>query len=90
MGLLGVFSVYNRGILVLLKFSNGISAFSSLGLVSRPGNRVFWSLAHLRLLTQAQNFAGFYLLSTTQGVITSNECLLVSFITGEVVLKVEM
>lgn len=36
------------------------------------------------------NFSGFYIISTQQGLVTSNYCLLSGHIGGEVLIKIEI
>lgn len=42
----------------------------------------------LSLVYSKNNFSGFYILSTSKGILTSNDCLLGQRIGGEVLLKI--
>lgn len=44
----------------------------------------------LMLKYSTNNFSGFYIISTSKGLLTSTECLLTSGVSGEVLLKVEI
>ena len=57
-------------------------------LVSTPGKKVYWSLNRLSLNYNINSFAGFYIISTSKGLFTSNTCLLGKNISGKILLKV--
>jgi len=65
-----------------------------LRLISRPGLRVYWSSSELASHYSKNTFQGFYILSTSQGVCSSNELISAHIlkrpISGEVMLKVEL
>lgn len=61
-----------------------------LSIVSKPGLRELWTLNKLTLNYNNNNFAGFYIMSTQKGILTSNLCLLRGFLGGEILLKVEI
>jgi ribosomal protein S8 len=56
--------------------------------VSKPGNRVYWSLNKLATKYNNNNFSGFYIISTQNGLYTSDFCLTRGIMGGEVLLKV--
>ena len=87
-GVINGFLVSDGLILVFLKYYQLKPVFRELILISRPGRRVFWTLAFLSNKYVASNFSGFYIISTSRGLVTSNDCLLGLHLTGEVILRV--
>jgi ribosomal protein S8 len=73
---------------VFLKYYQNKPVYFNMELVSTPGHKVIWSLDTLSLKYKARSFAGFYIISTTKGLITSTECLLTSRVSGLVLFKV--
>jgi ribosomal protein S8 len=57
-------------------------------LVSTPGRRQYWKLIKLNRVFSYNNFAGFYILSSNKGIITSYDALLKLHSGGEVLLKI--
>jgi ribosomal protein S8 len=80
----------NRRIIIFLKYFKSFSAFRGIKIVSTPGHRVFWTLNYLALKYFFGNFSGFYIISTSKGLLTSNDCLLSTHVSGEVILKVSI
>jgi small subunit ribosomal protein S8 len=76
-------------ILVYLKYHLGNPVLKDIKIVSRPGKRAFWTLNKLSLKYNLRNFSGFYILSTSRGLLTSHQCLLSYRIGGEVLLKIK-
>lgn len=74
---------------VFLKYhqSRPIIKFS---VISTPGNREYWNLKKLSRNYNRNNFSGFYVVSTQKGLYTSDYCLLIGNLGGEVLLKVEV
>lgn len=70
------------------------SLIQGLKLISRPGLRVYWSSSELAKHYSRNTFQGFYILSTPQGICSSNELIgahiLKRSVSGEVLLKVEL
>ena len=61
-----------------------------LSIISTPGNKIYWSLNKLSEYYNRNNFAGFYIISTIQGLRTSDYCLINKMIGGEILIKVEI
>ena len=57
-------------------------------IISKPGNRVYWSLNKLSQKYNNHNFSGFYIISTQKGLCTSDFCLIKGISGGEILLKV--
>ena len=91
-GVIRTFVVYTALdlILVYYKYSNGINICLKLTLISTPGNRCFWTLTKLAKVYSNYTFTGFYILSTHDGMVTSNYCLLQGHSGGEVLIKVDI
>jgi ribosomal protein S8 len=62
--------------------------FFDVKLISTPGKKVYWSLNKLSLKYNLNNFGGFYIISTSKGLITSHNCLLGNNLSGKILLKV--
>lgn len=66
----------------------------SIELVSKPGRRVCWTAAELAINFAKDNFQGFYVVSTSRGVCSSNELILSEAlgrpISGEILLKINL
>ena len=77
-------------ILVFLKYYKNKASYYSLFLISKPGRRVYWSLDFLSRKNSEHNLGGFYIISTTKGLMTSTGIMLGARITGEVLLKVKV
>lgn len=89
-GVIRGFAVRNDFILVLLKYYLGAPAFKEIVVISKPGCRIFWRLGRLRLVYNYHNFSGFFVISSSKGLITSNDSLLDLRFTGEILLKVSI
>jgi ribosomal protein S8 len=89
-GIIEGFKVVNGEIIVFLKYNflNKLMLFRNTKLVSTPGRRQHWKLIKLNRIFSYNNFAGFYILSTNKGIITSYEALLKLRTGGEVLLKI--
>jgi len=61
-----------------------------ISIVSKPGNRIYWSVNKLLKNYNKNNFSGFYIISTQKGLYTSNKCILEDHISGEILLKIEV
>jgi ribosomal protein S8 len=75
-------------IIVFLKYYENRSVFYRIKVISKPGNRVFYTLSLMSNFFSKDCFSGFYIISTNFGLVTSNDCILGSCIGGEVLLKV--
>lgn len=89
-GVIRGFFVEGDRIVVHYKFSDGRPILWALDLISRPGKRELWTKRKLSLKYNSHNFSGFYIISTSYGLITSNEALLSKGVSGEVLLKVSV
>lgn len=78
-------------IIVYLKYKkNGQPLINSIDLVSKPSKRVYWNLTMLSKNYRSHSLATFYILSTSKGLLTSNEALLQYKISGEVLCKIKL
>lgn len=63
-------------------------------LISKPGLRIYWSSSELAQAYSKNTFQGFFILSTPQGICSSNELIAAHIlkrpVAGEVLLKVEL
>lgn len=66
----------------------------SIELISKPGLRVYWSLPELSVRYFRNNFQGFYVVSTSQGIRLSDELIRTSWLygstSGEILLKINL
>lgn len=89
-GLIQTFTIKLNSIDVKLKYCHKKPLIKSLILVSTPGHRVYWTRGQLSKRYNAHNFGGFYIVSTSGGLYTSNECLTISGEGGEVIYKLTL
>jgi len=87
-GLICGYQIENQFIMVYLKYYKNLPVFLNIKLISTPGKKVYWSLDQLTLKQNKRNFNGFYIISTSKGLITSNSCILGKNICGKILLKV--
>ena len=93
MGLIKSFYIIpdEPNILVYLKYKkNGAPLIHSLDLISKPSKRVYWTLTSLSKNYRKHAFSTFYIISTSAGLLTSNEALLYKNISGEILCKVKI
>lgn len=80
-------------IVVHLKYYRSMPVIKNISLVSKPGLRIFWTIGALTKKLQRSTFQGFFLISTSCGVYTSTELLLLDCvsdkISGEIILKID-
>lgn len=88
-GAIRTFIIKDDKILIYYKYYLSRIAIK-LSIVSKPGNRIFWSLGKLSRKFNNNNFSGFYIISTQNGLYSSDYCLLEGHISGEVLIKVEI
>lgn len=88
-GAIRTFIIKDDKILIYYKYYLSRIAVK-LSIVSKPGNRIFWSLGELSRKFNNNNFSGFYIISTQNGLYSSDYCLLEGHISGEVLIKVEI
>lgn len=72
---------------VFLKYKLSQPVLRKIELITRPGSRQRWSLAHMSKKYNLANFSGFYMVSTNSGILTSQECM-IRRLSGEVLFKV--
>ena|ERR1044072_2856922 len=89
-GLIQNFSVKREFIEVKLKYFRRKPLIKSIAVISKPGHRVYWSLNLLSCNYNANAFGGFYIISTSKGLFTSNECLTTVGQGGEVLYKITL
>jgi ribosomal protein S8 len=88
-GLIRTFRIEQSYISVYFKFIKG-QPIGKFSIISRPGKRCYWRLGKLSKNFSNKNFSGFYIISSQQGLVTSNYCLLSGHVGGEVLIKVEI
>jgi len=86
-GIIRLFILKDNNIFIFFKYFKGLNVFK-FKIVSKPSKRIYWSLRKLSLNYNKYNFSGFYVISTPNGFLTSNSCLLYSHVSGEVLFKV--
>lgn len=89
-GILRTFVVKQDHILVYFKYYRGQSLCRKLQLISKPSNRAHYSLGRLNKYYNNNNFSGFLIVSSQQGLATTDYCLLDGHVGGEVLIKVEV
>lgn len=90
-GLLRSFHVLETQILVYLKYKkDGQSLIHDMAIVSKPSKRVYWNLTLLSKHYRKHAFSSFYIISTSRGLMTSNEALLRKNISGEVLCRIKI
>ena len=87
-GVINGLAIEHDYITVFLKYYKLKPVFREIKIISRPGKRVFWTLGFLSLKYNVTNFSGFYIISTSKGLLTSNDCLLGLNVSGEIILKI--
>lgn len=88
-GAIRTFVVKNNKILVYYKYYLHRICMK-LSIISKPSKRARFTLNKLSLIYNNHNFSGFYIISTQQGILTSDYCLLERHISGEIWIKVEV
>lgn len=77
---------------VKMKYIHGKSAMARVNLISKPGLRRYWTADELFKHFSKNMFQGFYVVSTSAGLCTSSEVLLLRGlkrrVSGEVLLKI--
>ena len=92
-GLIKSFHILSKenNILIYLKYKkNNQPLILDIGLVSKPSKRVYWNLTMLSKHYRVHSKSSFYIISTSRGLLTSNEALLQYKISGEVLCKVKI
>jgi len=91
-GLIRSFHILNneRNILVYLKYKSNKPVIYSIDLISKPSRRIYWTLNLLSHNYSKYSFSTFYIISTSKGLITSNDALLQKNISGEILCKIQI
>lgn len=88
-GVIRTFRIEENFISVYFKFCKG-QPIGKISTISKPGRRCYWTLGMLSQKYNNNNFSGFYILSTVNGFVTSDYCLLHGHTGGEVIMKIEI
>ncbi len=87
----GFFILVNENnILIYLKYKKKIPAISDISVISKPSKRIYWNLNVLSRNYRKHAFSQFYIISTSKGLITSNEAILYKNISGEILCKIKI
>lgn len=91
-GLIRSFHILNneKNILIYLKYKNGKPVIYSIELISKPSRRIYWTLNILSHNYRKYAFSTFYVISTSKGLITSNDALFSKNVSGEVLCKIKL
>lgn len=89
-GILRTFVVKQDHILVYFKYYRGQPLCHKLQLISKPSNRAYYRLSRLTKYYNNNNFSGFFIVSSQQGLATTDYCLLDGHVGGELLIKVEV
>jgi ribosomal protein S8 len=89
-GVLRSHSILPQEVVINFKYYHGHHVISRLSIVSRPGKRCYMTMQKLALIYNTHTFTGFYIVSTSQGLLSSDYCLTLGHIGGEVLVKVEL
>ena len=89
-GVINAFVIRKSNIVVYLKYLNNKSVFKSLKVVSRPGKRKFSNLVALQRYQASMYLSGFYIISTSKGILSSSQSLFMFENVGELLIKVDL
>ena len=84
------FIIKESAILVYLKYKNGIGSIYSINIISKPSNRIYWTLNFLSKNYRRHDFSTIYILSTSKGLLTHNDALLINNCSGEILCKIKI
>ena len=90
-GCIGAFHINPMKVKVYLKYWNNKPVLQKLKCMSTPGRQFNWRFPYLRTELYKTNYMCFYILSTTMGVLCSDDLLLMGYekrIGGRILLKV--
>jgi ribosomal protein S8 len=87
-GLIRGYHINANSINVFLKYYKNRPVFFDVKLISTPGKKVYWSLNKLSLKYNLNTFCGFYIISTSKGLVTSHTSLLGKNLSGKILLKI--
>lgn len=77
-------------ILVYLKYKNKKATIYDIKVVSKPSKRVYWNLHLLSKNYRKHAISNFYIISTSRGLITSNEAILKYSLSGEILCEIKL
>jgi ribosomal protein S8 len=87
----GFFFILNANyILVYLKYINSKACFIDINLISKPSNRIYWTLNFLSKNYRRNDFSTIYIISTAKGLLTHNDVLLSKNFSGEIICKIKI
>jgi len=84
------FLIKECAILVYLKYTKGVSSIHSINIISKPSNRIYWTLNFLSKNYRRHDFSTIYILSTSKGLLTHNDALLTKSFSGEILCKIKI
>jgi ribosomal protein S8 len=79
-----------NNILVYLKYKNKKPTIYNIKIISKPSKRVYWNLNLLSKNYRKHAISNFYIISTSKGLITSNEAILQYSISGEILCEIKL
>lgn len=79
-----------NNILVYLKYKNKKATIFDIKVISKPSKRVYWNLELLSKNYRKHAISNFYIISTSRGLITSNEAILKHSISGEILCEIKL
>ena len=87
----GFFILENENkILVYLKYKNKRATIYDIKVISKPSKRVYWNLNLLSKNYRKHAISNFYIISTSRGLITSNEAILNYSLSGEILCEIKL
>lgn len=86
-GVIRLYILKDTKIFIYFKYFKGCNLFK-FKIISKPSKRIYWSLRNLSLNYNKENFSGFFIISTPLGLLTSNDCLLYRYISGEILFRI--
>jgi len=81
--------INNKTVSVYFKYFNSNKIFK-INIITKPGNRVYWNVNKLMQNYNKNNFSGYYIISTTKGIYTSDYCILEKHLSGEILIKINI
>ena len=79
-----------KNILVYLKYKKKKATIFDIKVVSKPSKRVYWNLNLLSKNYRKHSISNFYIISTSKGLITSNEAILKYSLSGEILCEIKL
>lgn len=79
-----------NNILVYLKYKNKRATIYDIKVISKPSKRVYWNLNLLSKNYRKHAISNFYIISTSRGLITSNEAILNYSLSGEILCEIKL